>query len=200
VKSLPVQNSLKREACPVPANCVIIVGEMSKRTVSTVFLAVVLSGCGTTVAVQTPHVEPVLSFRPVLREVPDRTPAVGSSPAVGLIMTPRPSVPEVVPKASPQPKVPPVRKQTPKPQKIVTGKASTYGPGYDGYFALPQGRGHKVVICSVVTLRCLTRVSNDTGPKKSLNRVADLDVKTFEYLCDCNWTKGIQTVTMTFHD
>lgn len=203
MKSLPVENSLKREACPVPAKCVIIVGEMSKRLVSTAVLAVVLSGCSTITA-QAPHVEPVYSFRPVLREVPDRIPVVGSSPAVGLIMTPQPSASEVVSKASPQPTVPPVRKSksVAKHGRVVTGVASTYGPGYDGYFALPKpwGRGHRVTICNTKTHRCVKRTSNDTGPVERLHRVADLDVATFEYLCNCGWRKGVQTVTMTFHD
>lgn len=100
---------------------------------------------------------------------------------------------------------------TPKPTKAprastglrtITGTASTYGSGYDGLLALPRsegGRGVRVKICSVATGRCVTKTSNDVGPVARLHRVADLDAKTFDYLCACRWQiKGVQKVTVTF--
>lgn len=84
----------------------------------------------------------------------------------------------------------------------LRGPASTYGPGYEGLFALPRtlgGRGETVRICSVDTGRCLVRTSNDVGPVERLHRVADLDVTDFEYLCRCAWrTKGVQEVTLEY--
>ena len=78
--------------------------------------------------------------------------------------------------------------------RIESGTATTYGecadnPGcYDGYLALPDGRGHRVKICSSHSglRRCITGTSNDTGPTKP-GRIADLDVPAFEYLCKCQW-------------
>ena len=76
----------------------------------------------------------------------------------------------------------------------VTGTASTYGPGYDGYLALPAGRGIHVRICGAGG--CIDRVSNDKGPVPSLHRVADLDVADFEKVCGCPWTMGLCRVTV----
>lgn len=89
--------------------------------------------------------------------------------------------------------------------RVVSGIASTYGDGYDGWLALPEGRGVRVVICSKASgVKVCTRpmVSNDAGPDKAMQRagrVADLDIKTFEFLCKCNWRlKGTIHVTVTY--
>ena len=80
------------------------------------------------------------------------------------------------------------------PAPSMTGTASTYGPGYDGYLALPAGRGIHVRICGAGG--CIDRVSNDTGPVPSLHRVADLDVATFERVCGVPWTRGLCRVSV----
>jgi hypothetical protein len=88
--------------------------------------------------------------------------------------------------------------------RFVVGTASTYGPGYNGFLALPEGKGIRVRICSTASgiKRCLIRVSNDAGPSKAMQRrgrVADLDVPTFDFLCKCSWrTKGLIHVTVEY--
>ena len=77
----------------------------------------------------------------------------------------------------------------------MTGTASTYGPGFDGYLALPAGPGIHVRICGAGG--CIDRVSNDTGPVPSLHRVADLDVADFEKVCGAPWTIGLCRVEVT---
>ena len=76
----------------------------------------------------------------------------------------------------------------------VTGTASTYGPGYDGYLALPAGPGIHVRICGAGG--CIDRVSNDKGPVPSLHRVADLSVADFEYVSGLPWTRGLCRVSV----
>lgn len=88
--------------------------------------------------------------------------------------------------------------------RVVSGTASTYGEGYDGYLALPEGRGVRVKVCSSASgsYRCVTRTSNDAGPSKGMQRegrVIDLDVPTFEYLCQCDWrVLGLMPVTVEY--
>jgi hypothetical protein len=86
--------------------------------------------------------------------------------------------------------------------RTVEGIASTYGPGYNGWLALPEGKGFRVRICSTATGICAVRTSNDAGPSKAMQRagrVADLDVATFEALCLCNWrSKGLIRVTVEY--
>lgn len=85
--------------------------------------------------------------------------------------------------------------------RVVEGTASTYGPGYDGLLALPEGRGIKVRVCSKSTGRCVVKVSNDAGPSKKMQakgRVVDLDVPTFEYLCKCGWRTGLIKVSVEY--
>jgi hypothetical protein len=95
-------------------------------------------------------------------------------------------------------------------KRTVEGIASTYGEGYDGYLALPEGRGHRVRVC--YEGRCVERVSNDAGPALHMQRqgrVIDLDVPTFEqlacpagerHLARCQWqTLGLlRGVTVTY--
>ena len=79
-------------------------------------------------------------------------------------------------------------------QVATVGTASTYGPGFDGYLALPAGRGIHVRICGAGG--CIDRVSNDTGPVPSLHRVADLDVADFEAVSGLPWTRGLCRVSV----
>jgi hypothetical protein len=61
------------------------------------------------------------------------------------------------------------------------GIASTYGPGYDYYVALPEGSGIRVEVCGPAG--CIIRVSNDCGPSLSMQkigRVIDLNLSDFE--------------------
>ena len=79
----------------------------------------------------------------------------------------------------------------------TTGTASTYGPGFDGYLALPSGPGHKVRICGAGG--CVVAVSNDAGPSLAMQRqgrIVDLDVATFERVCGVPWTRGLCHVSV----
>jgi hypothetical protein len=79
----------------------------------------------------------------------------------------------------------------------MTGTASTYGPGFDGYLALPSGPGHKVRICGAGG--CVSRVSNDSGPDLAMQRkgrIVDLDVADFEAVCGLPWTRGLCRVSV----
>jgi hypothetical protein len=82
---------------------------------------------------------------------------------------------------------------------VKSGSASTYGPGYAGYLALPEGPGHRVTICGPGG--CITRTSNDAGPNKAMQRqgrIADLNVADFEAVCGCPWTRGLVHVTVEY--
>ena len=81
---------------------------------------------------------------------------------------------------------------------VQRGTASTYGPGYDGWLALPSGPGHRVRVCGAGG--CIVRVSNDAGPSlamQRLGRIVDLDVADFETVCGVPWTRGLCRVTVT---
>jgi len=127
------------------------------------------------------------NFRPITR--PEGVQAL-STPTVESSPSPTPSVnPTSTPTGRPERKD---RSPAPRPRPDATGTASTYGSGYDGLFAVPHRswRGHRVRIC--YHGRCTDRTVNDYGPAKRLNRVADLDTRTFEWLCRCNWrTVGV---------
>lgn len=76
--------------------------------------------------------------------------------------------------------------------RIEYGKATTYGEGYAGWLALPEGPGHRVRICSSISGAqiCVTKTSNDAGPSLERQRagvIVDLDIATFEKLCKCQW-------------
>jgi hypothetical protein len=107
---------------------------------------------------------------------------VGSSPSV------RPSVAPVRITETP------VRESSAGSAASVTGTASTYGPGFDGYLALPVGPGIHVRICGAGG--CIDRVSNDTGPVPSLHRVADLNVADFQSVSGLPWTRGLCRVSV----
>jgi hypothetical protein len=79
----------------------------------------------------------------------------------------------------------------------ISGIASTYGPGWDGWLALPEGPGVRVRICGAGG--CVVQTSTDAGPSLAMQRrgrVADLDVPTFETVCGVPWTRGLCRVTV----
>ena len=115
-------------------------------------------------------------------------PVTGNSPAPSL----RPRVAAV--REAPSSHSASVTGQSAIGTALVAGIASTYGPGFDGYLALPAGRGIHVRICGAGG--CIDRVSNDAGPVPSLHRVADLDVSDFEYVCAAPWTRGLCRVSV----
>lgn len=87
---------------------------------------------------------------------------------------------------------------TPKPHLFsVSGIATTYGPGWDGWIAWPDGPGYILRVCGPGG--CETVVSNDAGPSlkgQRMGRVIDLDVPTFESVCGVRWTRGTCNVTV----
>jgi hypothetical protein len=95
---------------------------------------------------------------------------------------------------TPEPTAEPTAKPKPKPKQQFTfyktryGKATTYGPGYGGYLALPEGGGILVEVCGPVG--CILRRSNDAGPSlasQRAGRVVDLNIRDFEIICGCQW-------------
>jgi hypothetical protein len=128
-----------------------------------------------------------------------QTPALPSSSPVAL--TPATVLPSarLVPKSAPVLRTAGDRKGSPAgpPQASTTGIASTYGPGFDGYLALPSGPGHRVRICG--SGGCVVAVSNDAGPSLAMQRqgrIVDLDVATFEHVCGVPWTRGLCSVSV----
>lgn len=71
------------------------------------------------------------------------------------------------------------------------GVASTYGPGYAGYIAVP--RHGRWLVRIIWHGRYVVRATNDYGPDRRLfpDRVIDLDVATFQALSGQSWTRGI---------
>ncbi len=133
---------------------------------------------------------PDVSPRP-LRTVgpdPDRiTPSVGSLPALELQAEPEP-----VAASTPAADVPSVA-------GTISGVASTYGPGWDGWLALPEGPGVRVRICGAGG--CVVRTSTDAGPSLAMQRagrIVDLDVPDFEAVCGCSWRTGLVRVTVEY--
>ena len=87
---------------------------------------------------------------------------------------------------------------SPRTAPILRGTASTYGPGWDGWLALPQGPGVRVRICGAGG--CVVRTSTDAGPSLAMQRqgrIVDLDVTDFETVCGVPWTRGLCTVVVT---
>ena len=144
--------------------------------------------------------------RPAQLAVPS-APAAGVSPASG-----RPGTSDDHPGAPTVRAVPPVR-ITPSTSAVTAsgpestgrpgaagslrGYASTYGPGWDGWLALPQGPGVHVRICGAGG--CVVRTSTDAGPSLAMQRrgrIADLDVRTFEAVCGVPWTVGLCLVVV----
>ena len=126
--------------------------------------------------------------------------ACGSAPVLAVVCqparpTPSPSLRAVPRLAAVRPRagVSPDLTKDARPESM-TGTASTYGPGFDGYLALPAGPGIHVRVCGAGG--CVDRVSNDTGPVPSLHRVADLDVADFEAVSGLPWTRGLCRVSV----
>lgn len=98
----------------------------------------------------------------------------------------------------PAPK-PPAATPTPSAAatRAIRGIASTYGPGWDGWAALPEGPGVRFRVCGPAA--CAVRTSSDAGPDLAMQRagrVVDLDAPTFEAVCGCPWTRGLMPVTV----
>jgi hypothetical protein len=81
---------------------------------------------------------------------------------------------------------------------IRTGIASTYGPGWKGWIAWPQGPGWRLRVCGAGG--CVVVVTTDSGPDRAMQRagrIVDLDVTTFERVAGVPWTVGLTRVTVT---
>jgi hypothetical protein len=119
--------------------------------------------------------------------VQDRTPGAGT-PTPQATTGKRPASPEAQPTAKPSAAHP----------RTVTGIASTYGPGWDGWIAWPGGPGWRLRVCGAGG--CRTVRSNDAGPSKAMQRIGrviDLDVPTFTAVCGVPWTRGLCRVRVT---
>ncbi|MCX7335503.1 MAG: hypothetical protein NTV85_28645 [Hyphomicrobiales bacterium] len=127
------------------------------------------------------------------RGQPDSHP--GAQPAARGRVTPSPSPTRTRPAATTKPRT----AQHREPDAILRGVASTYGPGWDGWLALPQGPGVRVRICGAGG--CVVRTSTDAGPSLAMQRrgrVADLDVAAFELVCGVPWTRGLCRVALEY--
>lgn len=128
-----------------------------------------------------------------------------------LLPTPSPTpspTPEPTAKPTPKPTARPTAESTVKPQTghndktyaIVRGTASTYGSGYAGFLALPEGPGYKVKVTGPGG--SIIRVSNDAGPSLEMQRagrIIDLNSADFNIVCGCNWeTKGLVDVKVEY--
>ena len=86
--------------------------------------------------------------------------------------------------------------------EVRSGIASTYGDGYEGYLALPEGPGHTVRVCGPAD--CIVRTSNDAGPDLAMQRrgrIVDLDATDFNQVCGCRWQQvGLVRVTVEYLD
>lgn len=109
---------------------------------------------------------------------------------------PRTAIP---PSSTPSPTARVRPSAAPDPARVVRGIASTYGPGFAGFLALPEGPGIRVRICGPAA--CVVRTSNDSGPNRAMQRkgrVVDLDVATFEKVAGASWRKGLVRVTVEY--
>lgn len=72
------------------------------------------------------------------------------------------------------------------------GVISHMGPGFaDDYLAIPKRtKGQLYRICAK---RCVTLRQNDYGPNQAIHpdRIADVSVSTFEYICACSASSGL---------
>jgi hypothetical protein len=84
------------------------------------------------------------------------------------------------------------------PALVRSGTASTYGPGWDGWTAIPEGPGYRIRVCGPSD--CAVRLTTDAGPSLAMQRegrIVDLDVPTFEAVCGVRWTMGLCPVSVT---
>lgn len=85
------------------------------------------------------------------------------------------------------------------PKRITRfGIASTYGPGWKGWIAWPQGPGWRLRVCGAGG--CAVVVTTDAGPDLAMQRegrIVDLDITTFERVAGTSWTIGLTKVKVT---
>jgi hypothetical protein len=119
------------------------------------------------------------------------------------VMYDQPPAPAIETRLAPEPTVrtanPPDASTSKPTVREVAGTASTYGPGFEGRLALPEGPGIHVRICGPAA--CVDRVSNDAGPSLAMQRkgrIADLDVATFELVSGKSWRAGLVRVTVEY--
>lgn len=166
---------------------------MTRKTTLAILLALSLVACSTTSA------EESVNNKIKIYEPEIFTPVV--------IATAKPTAePTAKPTANPTAKPTPKPTRKPKPKinnykyyKTAYGKASTYGPGYAGYLALPEGPGILVEVCGPGG--CIIRRSNDAGPSRAMQRVGrviDLNVRDFELVCGCSWSAGLTKVRVRY--
>lgn len=72
------------------------------------------------------------------------------------------------------------------------GVISHMGPGFaDDYLAIPlHTKGSLYRVCAK---RCVTLRQNDYGPNQRIHpdRIADVSVSTFEWICNCDASRGV---------
>lgn len=123
----------------------------------------------------------------------------GATPEAIPVQGPATVAPQLIPPAcsGPCPTLTPRPRATPRVLLVRTGIATTYGPGWDGWIAWPDGPGWRLRICGPSA--CTVRVSNDAGPSlagQRMGRVIDLDVSTFELVCGVPWRRGYCDVSV----
>jgi len=163
---------------------------MIRKTTLALALVFLFSACSTTAA------EESVSYKAKLYE-PELFSPVVIPTEQPLELKPLEAVPTPKPKATEKPKA--TRKPKLNIYKIRYGTASTYGPGYAGYLALPEGRGIRVEVCGPAG--CILRTSNDAGPNRAMQRkgrIVDLNVRDFEIVCGCSWTSGLTEVRVRY--
>ena len=121
---------------------------------------------------------------------PDGSAAYDASPVQGALgrRAPRREIPIIAGRSS--------RERAAGP--TVAGIASTYGPGWDGWIAWPNGPGWRLRVCGPGG--CVVVVTSDAGPDLAMQRagrVVDLDVPSFEVVAGGAWTIGLTRVTVT---
>jgi hypothetical protein len=87
---------------------------------------------------------------------------------------------------------------SPPKRDTRTGTASTYGPGWEGWIAWPDGPGWRLRVCGPGG--CVVVVTTDAGPDLAMQRagrIVDLDVATFEHVAGASWTTGLTKVKVT---
>jgi hypothetical protein len=134
----------------------------------------------------------------VYAEPERRTGAPHASPTAGLKQAPSPSA-DVVGAPPTAVTIPPACWPGPCDTNwlVRTGDASTYGPGWAGWTAIPEGPGYRIRVCGPSD--CAELTTTDTGPDQRIHpeRVVDLDVPTFEDVCGVPWRMGACPVSVT---
>ncbi len=113
--------------------------------------------------------------------------------------SPLPAAPSAVPSTAAPALAAMAGASAPATPRVVAGIASTYGSGWAGWLALPEGPGVTVRVCGPAA--CIVRTSNDAGPDLAMQRagrVVDLGPRMFEQVCGCAWTRGLVEVTVEY--